>query len=242
MASTTLSPQMTKRPPPRTVYAHPGRKRRRVNFGTASDTSRPPAPALVNGAGVLPTTDSDTFSPLGGVLEDSELLFNSCISWPPGDPLDFDMEVSPEAPQLYSSPPSSPTLDLTTPLPFFVKPDSPPPGTTTSPFMPAAVVPARSGLHRSLEILEANSHAVRLRCVQQVQGDKATGNTYEGRVKNYEKWWTRDQLRQQESDPSWTPIPPFPITPAKVVMFLEHEMTREKVRSFSFPPLFRILH
>jgi hypothetical protein len=133
---------------------------------------------------------------------------------------------------------SDPMFDFSVALPFLKLelPDSPPPLPALLPAATAAVLPVGSGLDRSLAILEANSHTVRLRHVRQVQGDKGTGDTYERCVNGYERWWSSDQLRQRELDPEWTLIPVFPVTPAKVAMFLEHEITHEKVFFFPLHP------
>jgi len=86
-----------------------------------------------------------------------------------------------------------------------------------------------SGLQRSLAKLDADSHAVRLRQVQLEQSDKQTARTYSLAIQSYEKWWCQYQTQLHAEDPQWTTIPAFPITAAKVVMFLEYETTRPKV-------------
>jgi hypothetical protein len=42
-------------------------------------------------------------------------------------------------------------------------------------------------------------------------------------------YWDLYQDKRVAKDPSWTVIPAFPVTAAKVAMFLDHEKTREKV-------------
>jgi hypothetical protein len=86
-----------------------------------------------------------------------------------------------------------------------------------------------SGLQRSLTKLDAASHAVRLRQAVLEQHDKQTARTYSLAVSSYEKWWGQYQMQLHAKDPLWTTIPAFPITAAKVVMFLEYETTRPKV-------------
>ena len=85
------------------------------------------------------------------------------------------------------------------------------------------------GLQASLAALEAKSHAVRLARVTLEQSDKSTSLTYGRHVTRYEKWWATDQEEYARNNPGWTRIPAFPVTPAKVCMFLEHESNREKV-------------
>lgn len=102
-----------------------------------------------------------------------------------------------------------------------------------SPHPPAHVVSAASnpsmGMQASLAALEADSHAARLAHAKREQSDKSTAGTYKRHVDRYEKWWIRYQAEQTASIEGWTAIPAFPITPAKVSMFLGHESTREKV-------------
>ena len=85
------------------------------------------------------------------------------------------------------------------------------------------------GMQASLAALEADSHAARLAHAKREQSDKSTAGTYKRHVDRYEKWWIRYQAEQSASIDGWTPIPAFPITAAKVSMFLGHESTREKV-------------
>jgi hypothetical protein len=86
-----------------------------------------------------------------------------------------------------------------------------------------------SGLARSLARLDAESHAVRLRQSKAVRDDSQTGGTYARHLTRYRAWWESDQASRSAAEPGYTPIPPFPVTAAKAVMFLEHETTREKV-------------
>jgi hypothetical protein len=86
-----------------------------------------------------------------------------------------------------------------------------------------------SGLQRSLAKLDTASHAVRLRQAALEQRDKQTAWTYSLAINSYEKWWGQYQMQLRAEDPLWTTIPAFPITAAKVVMFLEYETTRPKV-------------
>jgi hypothetical protein len=94
--------------------------------------------------------------------------------------------------------------------------------------------PVPSGLALSLSRLEAESHAVRLRQSRAIQDDSQTGGTYARHVTRYQVWWESDQASRCAAEPGYTAIPPFPVTAAKVVMFLEYETTREKVIKISF--------
>ena len=53
---------------------------------------------------------------------------------------------------------------------------------------------------------------------------------YGWHVNRYERWWVQYQARQTASIAGWTLIPAFPITTAKVSMFLEYEANCEKVQ------------
>ncbi|KAF8263301.1 hypothetical protein EI94DRAFT_1463137, partial [Lactarius quietus] len=84
------------------------------------------------------------------------------------------------------------------------------------------------GMQASLAALEADSQAARLAHMKQEQSDKSTAPTYKRHVDRYERWWQGYQLEQMNTIPGYTVIPAFPITAAKVSMFLGYECTREK--------------
>jgi hypothetical protein len=86
-----------------------------------------------------------------------------------------------------------------------------------------------SGMALSLAKLDADSHAVRLKQAEIEQKDKQTARTYQLAVESYEKWWGSYQASLSANDASYTPIPAFPVTAAKVVMFLDYETMRPKV-------------
>jgi hypothetical protein len=90
-------------------------------------------------------------------------------------------------------------------------------------------LPVSTGMQAALIQLEAESHAVRQNQARLVQADKQTSKTYERHLKNYEKWWCQYQHGLSTDGSCNMAIPAFPVTPAKVVMFLEHETAREKV-------------
>ena len=102
---------------------------------------------------------------------------------------------------------------------------------SSSPSTPIGIPPALSstGLQHSLEFLDAASHGVHLHTVHEEQSDKGTSVAYARHVRNYCTYWDLYQDERVAEDPSWTVIPAFPVTAAKVAMFLDHERTREKV-------------
>jgi hypothetical protein len=81
---------------------------------------------------------------------------------------------------------------------------------------------------RSYAMLEADSRKVQLGMLEQEREDKTTKRIYKRCLKSYSEWWNQNQVRVVADDPQRVAIPALPITVAKVVMFLEHEMTREK--------------
>jgi hypothetical protein len=91
-------------------------------------------------------------------------------------------------------------------------------------------------IEESLAILEAKTHQTRMQLAKSQQDDRATGGSYNKQVKKYERWWKADQALRCAEDSKWMAVPPFPVTPTKVALFLEYETTREKV-SISFCPL-----
>jgi hypothetical protein len=94
---------------------------------------------------------------------------------------------------------------------------------------------------RSYAMVEAESHAVRLKVSEQAGVDKTTKRIYDRVLENYCTWWVQDQARAVAEDPDRVVVPALPITPAKVVLFLDHEMNREK-RKVRLVPVFVVLH
>ncbi|KAJ7614944.1 hypothetical protein FB45DRAFT_873810 [Roridomyces roridus] len=115
-----------------------------------------------------------------------------------------------EVVQTNSSPPSS----------------SPPLGHSTS----TSQAPT-SSLQASYNDLESRSQAVRQDVVAKSQDNTQTGAIYLRHYKAYIDWFTKSEARRVEDDVSYTPIPPLPITVAKVTLFLDYEMTRPKSTS-----------
>jgi hypothetical protein len=118
---------------------------------------------------------------------------------------------------------------------------SPPPN--LAPFImgspPTEITPRTK---RSYAMLEADSHEVRLEMLKLESNDKTTKKIYERGVGNYCEWWEQNQLKVITGDTRRVAISAFPITAAKVAMFLQHEMTREKKKvCASFYHLFSLI-
>jgi len=94
-----------------------------------------------------------------------------------------------------------------------------------------------AGLQCSLEHLDAASHAVRLRTLHDEWSDKGTSVAYARHVHNYCRYWDAYQGERVAEDPSWTMVPAFLVTAAKVTMFLARKRTCEKV---CFVPFCRV--
>ncbi|KAJ6620587.1 hypothetical protein B0H10DRAFT_2215859 [Mycena sp. CBHHK59/15] len=106
-------------------------------------------------------------------------------------------------------------------------PPSPPSNADhTLPHQPDLLSPER--LQRSIQVLEARSHDVRLGISADEQAGKGTDPAYARHVRSYESWWALNQASRVEADPSWKEVPAHPITVTKVTLFLEYETTREK--------------
>ncbi|KAJ7468858.1 hypothetical protein B0H11DRAFT_2436563 [Mycena galericulata] len=88
--------------------------------------------------------------------------------------------------------------------------------------------PSPGRLDRSMQLLEAESHAVRLSLQEKEQGDKGTSKSYARQVASYLSWWDDSQAAKVLKNPLLRPIPAFPPTVAKVCMFLQYEASREK--------------
>lgn len=59
--------------------------------------------------------------------------------------------------------------------------------------------------------------------------DTTTQRQYQIYVRDYVDWWNKNEFDLRVQDPQRTPIPALPITPAKVVHFLNYTMKRPKV-------------
>ncbi|KIJ53097.1 hypothetical protein M422DRAFT_242201 [Sphaerobolus stellatus SS14] len=85
-----------------------------------------------------------------------------------------------------------------------------------------------AGLSKSPQILETRGYEFRDHIQENSQKDTEMGCTYSRHVKAYETWFITQEALKQLQDESYTPVPPFPITPVKVIAFIQHEMTHPK--------------
>ncbi|KAJ7774075.1 hypothetical protein B0H16DRAFT_1450877 [Mycena metata] len=107
-----------------------------------------------------------------------------------------------------------------------------PPMSTSTPSV-LATNPATSGdaaLKKSMDALEAQTQLLRQDILAKNQERKATGETYARHYKGYSIWFDTEQARLAQQDSNYAVIPSLPITPAKVTLFLNYEMTRPKKR------------
>ncbi|KAJ7635953.1 hypothetical protein DFH06DRAFT_1139033 [Mycena polygramma] len=100
-----------------------------------------------------------------------------------------------------------------------------------APIIPAATVSlpqadaGASAMQQAMDALEARSHLIRQTIAAEEQSDKETGATYARQVQNYEAWWILSQALLLRDGPAHVSIPAFPITAAKVTVYLEYETT-----------------
>ncbi|KAF9232053.1 hypothetical protein BU15DRAFT_67816 [Melanogaster broomeanus] len=95
---------------------------------------------------------------------------------------------------------------------------------------PALTVLPSDPMQLALHNLDMEAHAVRARVIADERDDKETKRSYARHVRNYVVWWENEQSRLASECPTRPRIPALPITPAKVVLFLDYETTREKLR------------
>ncbi|KAI0085603.1 hypothetical protein BDY19DRAFT_996518 [Irpex rosettiformis] len=120
-------------------------------------------------------------------------------------------------------PPSVPSplpLSVPDPLPLFTL--DPP-----SPFVPD---PPSPSINKSLTRLTQETHARAAAQLQSKQDNSQTGRSYSRHVRNYEKFWVREQQTRAAADSTWVDVPAFPITATKVALFLDYEMKRPKLK------------
>jgi hypothetical protein len=85
------------------------------------------------------------------------------------------------------------------------------------------------GMQQSLVELDAMLHAFQLSQAAKDQNQKGMGSTCDRHVHHYTKFWDQYLAALSVVNLSCASIPSFPITAAKVAMFLQHESTWEKV-------------
>ncbi|KAJ7663771.1 hypothetical protein DFH06DRAFT_1128158 [Mycena polygramma] len=105
-----------------------------------------------------------------------------------------------------------------------------------APTIPAATVSLpqagadASAMQHAMDALEARSHLIRQAVAAEEQSDKETAATYARQIRSYEAWWILSQARLLQDDAAHVVIPAFPITAAKVTVYLEYETTRPQKR------------
>ncbi|KAJ7822725.1 hypothetical protein B0H14DRAFT_2598298 [Mycena olivaceomarginata] len=77
-------------------------------------------------------------------------------------------------------------------------------------------------LNLSLQLLESQSHAIRLSIQAKEQGDKETPKTYARQYSAYESWWNASEAAKAAKNRCLVTIPAMPIIPSKVATFLEY--------------------
>ncbi|KAK7027698.1 hypothetical protein R3P38DRAFT_3190769 [Favolaschia claudopus] len=97
-----------------------------------------------------------------------------------------------------------------------------------SPSSANALGPSPGRIQYSIDALEAESHATRLKIRAKEQEDKGTSQTYERHFRSYQAWWDSSEAAKVAQNSRLAALPAMPITAAKVSMFLAYESTREK--------------
>jgi hypothetical protein len=87
--------------------------------------------------------------------------------------------------------------------------------------------------YSSVLSLDQESHAHRLAMQEQFISNKGTESAYRLHLRNYETWWSKDQIKRADKSKAeglvWDVVNAHPITSTKVSIFLNHETKREKV-------------
>ncbi len=142
-------------------------------------------------------------------------------------------------PMPHTRPPDGPTAATPATMPSSLLEGAP--YTIKEQSVPPVMVPLPAGQASdcdgagSLAYIEAASHEARIRRAAAERDDKGTGIAYARHVQNYSEWWDGYQSSRLLEDPSWSQIPAFPITAAKAALFLDHEVSRMKVRNRARP-------
>ena len=93
------------------------------------------------------------------------------------------------------------------------------------PTVPVTVLPL-TGMRRIEE--EARQLSIKRR--EAWKSGKGTEKAYTRQLNRYEDWWGEDQARRKiEEGEAYEAEAAHPITPAKVILYLEYETTRPKV-------------
>lgn len=175
---------------------------------------RPPPPARLHHDAEPCQPGSGSDNGRASSLGDIDAAFQHCLRMSPLDQAEAAFLPKP-----------SPGLQV--PLPLLT--GSTPSALAGPELLPPTGADLSAGMQASLAALEAESQAARLAHAKQEQSDKSTAGTYQRHINRYEAWWEGFQEEKMKTIPGWTMIPAFPITAAKVGMFLGYESTREKV-------------
>ncbi|KAF8576231.1 hypothetical protein K439DRAFT_1397563, partial [Ramaria rubella] len=87
---------------------------------------------------------------------------------------------------------------------------------------------AIAGIEKSLHEMNMLSYRVRDQIQATLVSDTTTDANYARYVRDYEFWWAKNEAHLCKDNPARTPIPPFPITAGKVILFLDYELKRPK--------------
>ncbi|KAF8583497.1 hypothetical protein K439DRAFT_1617415 [Ramaria rubella] len=87
---------------------------------------------------------------------------------------------------------------------------------------------AIAGIEKSLHEMNMLSYRVRDQIQATLVSDTTTDANYARYVRDYEFWWAKNKAHLCNDNPARTPIPPFPVTAGKVILFLDYELKRPK--------------
>ncbi|KAF8515912.1 hypothetical protein JB92DRAFT_3114490 [Gautieria morchelliformis] len=85
-----------------------------------------------------------------------------------------------------------------------------------------------TGLAKSMHEMDRQSYTIRDTIQATLTADTTTNANYARYTRDYKFWWAQKEQRLCDLHPARVPIPAVPITPAKVVMFLNHELASRK--------------
>lgn len=91
------------------------------------------------------------------------------------------------------------------------------------------VNPTAESSIQALARIQNEAHLNRLQLQQQLDNGKGTNEAYPRHIKNYKIFWEADQDRRAKLDPNHIRTPAHPIIGEKVSLFLNYEITRNKV-------------
>ncbi|KAJ7851940.1 hypothetical protein B0H14DRAFT_3451067 [Mycena olivaceomarginata] len=74
--------------------------------------------------------------------------------------------------------------------------------------------------------LDAAAHQITKAVREKEQEDKETKSSYERHIRHYETFWATTVYAKGDYSTGLAPLPTFPITVAKAIIFLEYESTR----------------